>query len=258
MVNDDTGRTEIADAATQAITVQRVAVRVPPFYEQMPEIWFKQIESQFMLSGIKDDSTKFNIAIAEMNGPILHQISDAVLNPPIANKYEHFKAKVLDRFSMSEQKKIKKLLSEFTLGDRLPSHLLEEMRQHATKGVGEDLLRTLWLDCLPQNVRGILAASEGDLTAQAKLADKVMEVHDNRSNISQIKSQENNRIAELEKKVDELTKLLERSINNNRSTSRSRSRSAANRDKAHCWYHQRFGEKATKCVKPCTYQNDLN
>jgi len=39
---------------------------------------------------------------------------------------------------------------------------------------------------------------------------------------------------------------------------RSRSRSQATNkeyNKSHCFYHNRFGEKAKKCTQPCTYKN---
>lgn len=236
-------------------SVQRVAVRAPPFYEQMPEIWFIQIESQFALNNIKDDNTKFHIAMTEMTAPILHQISDAVINPPAGRKYENFKEKVLDRFSMSEQTKIKKLLSEFTLGDRAPSHLLEEMQRLATKGFGEDVLQTLWLECLPENVRGILAASDGNLASLAKLADRVIEMTGRRQIAQVTRETPNDRLSRLEKKFDEFIKTQQNDRQNTRPRSKSRSKSVT-KDRSKCWYHNRFGDKATKCSQPCSFESE--
>jgi hypothetical protein len=39
--------------------VSWVAVRLPPFYAEEPEIWFSSAEAQFTLAGITEERTKF-------------------------------------------------------------------------------------------------------------------------------------------------------------------------------------------------------
>lgn len=66
-------------------------------------------------------------------------------------------------------------------------------------------------------------------------------------------------VAELQHQVNELAKLVQQLSCGNqrnairRSNSRSRSRSR-NRQDGICFYHRRFANKALKCTKPCTYE----
>jgi len=90
--------------------------------------------------------------------------------------YEALKRRLIERFSESEELWLKKLLSDIELGDQRPSHLLSEMRELASGKVSDELLKTLWLQRLPTQVKIILAASGDSLVNLACMADKITEV----------------------------------------------------------------------------------
>jgi hypothetical protein len=46
--------------------VANVAVQPPPFYRKSPEVWFRQLESQFVLARITTEVTKFHHTIAAL------------------------------------------------------------------------------------------------------------------------------------------------------------------------------------------------
>ncbi|XP_055910580.1 uncharacterized protein LOC129944945 [Eupeodes corollae] len=126
---DKTNNSNNATAPAPALedapeTITRVAIRIPSFWHEKPQIWFAQIEAQFKTANISKDSSKFNTIIGAIESQVLTQVSDAVLNPPSENKYENLKSLIIERFGDSEQRKIKKLLSDVDLGDKRPSQLL--------------------------------------------------------------------------------------------------------------------------------------
>ncbi|KAJ3616458.1 hypothetical protein MTP99_003094, partial [Tenebrio molitor] len=41
--------------------VDRVTVRVPPFWSNEPALWFSQLESQLALANVTADPTKFHL-----------------------------------------------------------------------------------------------------------------------------------------------------------------------------------------------------
>ena len=41
-------------------SIDRVSVKIPPFWRKDPEMWFAQVETQFVLAGRTSDETKFN------------------------------------------------------------------------------------------------------------------------------------------------------------------------------------------------------
>lgn len=238
--------------------VSRVSVKVPPFWSDHPEIWFAQIEAQFVIAGITGDDTKYNTVLAAIESNILAQISDAVLQPPRTDKFGHLKKCIIDRFCESEQKKIQRLLSDIDLGDRRPTQLLNELSGLAKNRVSDDFLKSLWLQRLPQQARAILQASNVELPELAKLADKILEVSDYRqiaaatssSNIP-IESPIASRIAALEERIEKLCR--SRSRNRTSSYTKKNQRPSTSSGNNICWYHKTYGEDARKCRQPCNY-----
>ncbi|KPU72637.1 uncharacterized protein Dana_GF26334 [Drosophila ananassae] len=183
MANNDTTQDDadvFHDTVTRGsdVVINRVAVKIPPFWTEHPELWLSQIEAQFVLAGITTDDTKFNTILASIEAPVLARIADAIVNQPGTGKFENLKSCILERFCESEQKKIQKLISETDLGDKRPTQLLNELNALAANKVDETFLKALWLQHLPTQVQAILQASDARLADLAKLADKVMEVGD--------------------------------------------------------------------------------
>lgn len=261
--------------------VSRISVRAPPFWKENPSLWFRQLESQFITNGITRSSSKYHITVAALETAIITQVSDVILNPPVINMYETLKARLEKHFAESEEHKLKKLLREIDLGDKRPSHLLREMRELAGEKVGEDLLKTLWLQRLPPQIQAILSTSEGTCNKLAELADKISEAVD-RPSISAMAApprSNNADIVRLEVQISELTKLVSELAKSDRSRAttsagpsrprqRSRSRrshsrsarprtaSAHSSSDALCWYHFKFGVHAKNCRAPCSYNSE--
>lgn len=97
--------------------VNRVGLKLPPFWDKHAVLWFASIEAQFVVSGITQDETKFYCVISALTSDILSYVSDIVLTPPATDKYQTLKSRLITEFSDSEQRRIKAVLSELTLGD---------------------------------------------------------------------------------------------------------------------------------------------
>lgn len=261
-------------ATNNDTNVSKVQIKIPAFWHESPEIWFAQIEAQFRVTGTLSDILRFNTVVGAIESKILAQVTNAVLTPPADGKYENLKQQILSRFADTEHSKMSKILSDMELGDKKPSHLLNEMRRLGGN-IKEEFLETLWLQNLPAQARAILSASTGDLTALASLADKILEVSDdnqvnNVNNTNQSSNTQNRDvITSLERKIEALTRAIQSlrvdsarpSRPQSRSVSRPQQRSAtpavSSPKKVHdiCWYHYRFGNDATKCTKPCNFSS---
>lgn len=259
MAGDDNNDTIVAQEGNSATTIiNKVAVKVPPFWTENPNIWFTQVEAQFSLSGITVDQTKFDTVVAAMETKILNQVSDAVENPPVTGKYDNLKKKLLHLFGTTEAQKIRKLLSDLEIGDRRPSQLLNEMRRLGGQNVNEQLLENLWIDRLPAQVRAVLQVSDADLNGKAALADKIIEVT-GQNTIAQASA-----MPSLQEQIYEISNKLDRLWKDRRDRSRSRSRSrfsgrrggsrSSSRNSGNCYFHRRFGDKAWRCEQPCTFK----
>lgn len=266
MSNDDA---DFKDASGSS--VDRVAVRLPPFWPEDPEVWFVQAEAQFLISGIKEDTTKFYQVISQLDQRYIKEIKDVVKNPPPTGKYEKLKLELTKRLSISRERQITQLLSHEELGDRKPSQFLRHLKTLAAGEVSDDFLRSLWANRLPPFVRGIIASrTSGSLEDAAELADQIYEITPvcQVASTSAVPIESNN--------FDDLLKRLENSISSRIQTElkqqiaqlslRSRGRTPTRRrfrsrsrgkTPGVCWYHNNFGDKARKCISPCNY-NTVN
>lgn len=186
--------------------VAKVTVKIPPFWKANPVLWFAQIESQFQTARITGDATKFHTVVASIESDVLALVSDVVITPPQANMYETLKQRLIQQFADSEQKRLKKLLQDIDLGDRKPSELLREMRELAGNNVIGEGLKSIWMQRLPDQMKIILSANEGNIEQLAKMADKISEVA-TLSYVSEASSsgpstrRNDDRTAKLEKKI---------------------------------------------------------
>lgn len=244
--------------------VSRVTVRVPPFWRQNPKLWFSQLESQFVTSAITSDTTKYHTLVGSIESSILNHVSHIVENPPAGNKYEALKTALLNEFLESEEKRLRQLLENVTVGDTKPSTLLREMRSLASGKVTEDLLKTLWMQRLPNTTKAILSVSSDTLEKLSLIADKIHDQYDTTTVIEAVSTGNDNRILAIENKIAEVISKIDALTTNKhrraRSTSRrlSHNNSRSSSVKNLCWYHRKFGPHATKCRLPCSFRKSEN
>jgi hypothetical protein len=257
-------------AAGNRMEVCKVAVRVPPFWPEEPEIWFAQVEGQFAISGITSDATKFNYVISQLDNKYSREVKDIIINPPVADKYGKLKAELIKRLTASNEKKIQQLLMHEELGDRKPSQFLRHLRSLAGVDVPDDFLRTIWISRLPHGIQTVLAGQPTTAVIEdlADLADRVNDLASSTPRVAAVASDVPSSVVdEIRKEVSELRRQLQnmaydrssrgqrRSSQRPSSRSSSRQRSSSNYRKFPlCWFHSKFGEKARKCIRPCDYK----
>lgn len=259
----------------------KVGIRIPPFWPEEPELWFAQMESQFALSGITSDTTKFHYIVGQLDHQYAVEVKDIISSPPTENKYNKIKNALIARLTVSQDKKSLQLMKHEELGDRKPSQFLRHLRTLGGSTVTDDFLKTVWSSRLPNNIQAIIVSQKGTLNELAEIADKI---HDIAPQSTQVCAMEgggaSGYVNEMAKQMAELTKeiaALKTQFNTqpreprsqpryssfrkgsspsnksvqNQSTSRPRQFSV-------CWYHYRFGDKSTRCTRPCSYPGSEN
>ncbi|KAH7953405.1 hypothetical protein HPB49_007825 [Dermacentor silvarum] len=177
------GSTEVVRAPADEIQcaaphdVWRVAVKLPPFWADSPEVWLALVEAQFSLARNTQDRTRYDYVVAHIDARYANQVRDILANSPKSNLYEHFKTELIRRLSLSEEPKVRQLQSA-ELAERKPSQLLRHMRALAgNMEVPDSLLRALWLQRLAPHIQAILQAQLAlPLDQLAGIADCVIEV----------------------------------------------------------------------------------
>ncbi|GFT38281.1 transposon Tf2-6 polyprotein [Nephila pilipes] len=157
--------------------INRVAVKLPIFWRNKPKLWFLQLEAQFANSGISQDATKYNIVVAALDENVLDFVVDILSDPPENEKYNTLKKALLNRLTDTEESRLKKLLTDLELGYKRPSDLLRQMKSLAGNSISDEIIKSLWLQRLPQQTQAILTISNDTLDKIAEMADKIIAVY---------------------------------------------------------------------------------
>lgn len=265
MSNEEQTPVSAKPTSETKLEVDKVSVKLPPFWVEKPEIWFCQAEAQFIIAGITTEATKFNYLLAQLEPRFVENIWDLVTSAE-ANKYSLAKDRLLTLFKESEERQIKKLVSELELGDMKPSQLLRKMKGYGGTNVSDKILKTLWLDKLPSNIRSILSISDENVEKMAQMADRMFEMRAvdevQTTPAKPVPTTSTLSFQELLLRIEELEREVSRSRSHSRHRSRNRSKSRPKFDKngKYCYYHFRFGNrcKPEKCVPPCQWKNQEN
>jgi hypothetical protein len=75
-------------------TINHVGIRVLPFWPEKPAVWFTQLEGQFALSNITQDTTKFHYIISKLDNKYAAEVEDITTNPPPTGCYERIIAEI--------------------------------------------------------------------------------------------------------------------------------------------------------------------
>lgn len=243
-----------------------VMARLPEFWKDQPRTWFIQVEAVLAPQKMGDEA-RYHLIIAKLNKEVIAQVTDILTDPPACDKYNTLKKRLLEIYEESEERKIKKLIGEMELGDQKPSQLLRRMKDLALNRIPAPTLQILWQCHLPNTVQAILAVTEvKELEKLATVADKIMETSCNQ--ITEVrastsaKGDDSKILSEIAKVTARLARLETASRRDNkryRSRTPSRNRNSDNwntqkKPDWQCFYHFRYGKKATKCVKPCSWE----
>ncbi|XP_022907900.2 uncharacterized protein [Onthophagus taurus] len=151
------------DVNAQVPHINRVAVKIPPFWDADPQLWFINVETQFALGQITADDTKYNYVVSSLDKKYWAEVRDILSNPPPTGKYEKLKSELIRRLSVTQDQKTRRLLEH------------EEM---AGTVIPDDVLRPLWCDRLPTFTQAILASQkQKTLDELADLAEAVADAN---------------------------------------------------------------------------------
>lgn len=268
----DNDATEIS---CQPNEIFRVGVKVPPFWPERPALWFAQLEGQFLLSGITSDTTKFYFACGNLDHQYAVEVADIIENPPALKKYDTLKAELIRRLTAPREETIKQFLSSEEMGSRKPSQFLRHLQHLAGANIPEEFIRSTWYNRLPTSLQPIIAShSDMPIDKLAELADKIMAIAAPSPQVAEIAPKPSTstldptwaaietmakQIAELTNQVAALTTHQSRPQGRRYYRGRSRSRSKSrNRNNGQCYYHNKFGSKAHKCTRPCSYPGNAS
>lgn len=251
-------------------------VRFPRFCPDQIEQWFWQLEASMEVAGLTNDRKKFMTVISLVDTRCLTNFGSIINNPPTdGTAFSTIKKALIARYVETANERMRRLVSELQLGDKKPSHLLEEMRNLGDGKVNDTVLIQFWIQRLPQDVQKILSAApeSTNLTELARMADRIHEIETQRSPIASVTTSQTENsctsthnsskepwllaIEAITKRFDQLESEI-RGKREVRSHSRSRSNNNTTNNQGEnngiCWYHEKYGQNARTCRLPCSFR----
>ena len=169
---------------TTETSIQHIAIKAPPLYLKSPGTWFKQLESQFALSGVTRSETKYHHVMAALPESIASEVIDS------ATTYEALKEAILNNLKGNKHELISQALAAITLGDKRPSQLVTEIkRRFEDIGVAVDdaIVKSRVLSALPPNLRSALVGHDNcPLDQYCKIPDSMLAVASSESPFTNI------------------------------------------------------------------------
>ena len=211
-----------------------VDLKLPVFWVDHPRVWLLQA---FAVRNVTADKTKYHYVVAALDQATALRVIDVLEDPPQHDKYENLKRRLTYIFGLSRRQRADQLLDIglHSLGDRRPSQLMDELLALLGSHKTCMLFESIFLRCMPEDIRLQLATSSfDDLRALAKTADEFWQAKEQSAVV--FASNTRTKISATRKPV----------------TTTSSGESPA-RDRNVCYYHQRFGDAARKCVQPCAF-----
>ena len=240
--------------APPAAVVGNVAVRLPDFWIEDPEFWFLQAEAVFDTSLVVQSLTKYNHCLAKLPASVavtVKELARRVAAGAVVDPYQELRAKLLGSFQKSPWQLGFELLDMGDLGDRRPSVLMDAMLALPPPGCTPDyVFLCLFLRRLPADMRDQLAAQDiVDPAAMSLAANRIFDARQQPGfgPVSAVGLGQRGRSPSPRDSRP-------RRPNQGRSSGRQQTPGPSG---ALCYYHERFGIKAHKCERPCSWTGNM-
>ena len=152
---DNTTTSTSSHPELQHAPVDRVTMKPPPFYRTNPTVWFRQMESQFVLAGITNDTTKYHHNLAAIP-------EDVAINLPMEiEDYSSLKDSITQVYQKSKTELIEEALATISLDGQTPSVCLLRIQRKLSEcdlTMDNDVIKHRIMQAMPISTRSSLSA----------------------------------------------------------------------------------------------------
>lgn len=227
--------------------ISKIAVKLPDFWTEDPDLWFLHAESAFRNAQISQSQTKFDHVVQKLPQNIMVSVRSLIMTASSsATPYEDLKAKLVSSYTLTRWQRVAKVIHHPALGDRRPTAMMDSMLALLPEDeVPGSLFLGLFLERLPVEMRDHLVAQDFKNPSELALhADKLWDA----------------------RRVQPVDPLLAAATVPPSSPSRSRGRGSSSpvrrsqtpgpSNTTECYFHRRFGLNANNCRPPCSFQGN--
>lgn len=221
-------------------SISNVGLRLTEFWTKDATAWFATVEAQFQTRKITASRSRYHHVVASLNQETCSIIRDILVGDERNQTYENLKATLIECTSLSEEQRMRKLVTLGPLGDRRPSQLFRDMQLlYPDNNAGSGMKKAIFINLMPAHIRAVLLAKNDlSLAEISSLVDRVLDLEDSTTSAFLPISQVFPQAPPTSSDVQTLRQSKEKKSTN------------------FCWYHHRWGSKAQKCNPPCSWSSE--
>ena len=254
----------MANAGVQApppAAVHAVAVKLPPFWEPNPRVWFVQCEAAFRHANVTREVTKFDHILTALPTSVVNSIIDLVdeVDEHPDDCYTLLKERLMGKYSLSKWSRCAAIVDHDQLGDRRPSSLMDDMlAMHPEGEKPNSLFLYIFLRKLPADVMDQLVVK--DYVSPRELASAADKLWDSRRSRGRpvCAVTDNTPVAALSSASRSPSPSARRPTQRRAADGDSgrRQRQSTPGPSGLCRLHQKWGEDARQCYPPCNWSKN--
>ena len=109
--------------------VSKIAVKLPDFWTEDPDLWFLHAESVFRNAQITQSRTKFDHVIQKLPQAIMVSVQSLIMTSTSSSTspFEDLKAKLVSSYNLTRWQRVAKVIHHPALGDRRPTPMMDSM-----------------------------------------------------------------------------------------------------------------------------------
>ncbi len=248
------------DLTTPVAAAATAQVKLCPYDEEEPHIWFRLIKAQFAAAGIKSQKLNYANALASLPKQVLRVILDTL---DVCNDSDEsfvcLKTTLLGQFGKSKWLSYFELLClPMEMQGLKPSVLMVKLKQHLPPEVSpdNDLFLAMFLIRLPPSKReAVGAGSHRAAAAMVKAADALWDARGGHDPTVTAASTQRSRspAPHSGKRGDKRSGITP---SKSRLPSRPDFYSFQNPGNGICKFHNYYAHKAHRCAPPCAYSEN--
>ena len=224
------------------LSVQHVAPKIPEFSGSNPARWLARLDSEFAMCTpqVTDGRKKFAYATNKMAEGTLDAVEDLLLEHPRGEGiYTRFRERILATYGPSDTQLAWSFLDFPPLGDGSAMAMAASMLRllPSDQRAGNILLREVFLQKLPTDIRNALEKLTKDDLDLVKLATRVDEIIASRATSGAGTNE-----------VKTAGKSAATRMKSKETGAKKRQQPAG-----WCWYHRIHGDDADNCKNPCSF-----
>jgi hypothetical protein len=246
---------EAITAAAAALPVAAAAPKLPGFWRNQPDLWFARVEAEFTTAGVTQQATKYSCVVKILTEEVATDVKHLLTVVPADRPYDTLKAALIKACKTTEQDKVRRF-NALSLGDLRPSQLLRRMQDLQPDGSDTSWYRSAFLSKLPAALQLHLTAVAGDLEAVADAADALVDtfrLQPLQAAAQVVQPGEPSEEVALHAELAAVYTKFGRKPPQQQQQTPKKERPRQT-ESGLCWFHERFGEKATRCRNPCNYK----